>query len=144
MNTIPGQVQAVLDLFATALIDVRFADLDTAALSRVATDVNSAAERVAAAQAQLDEACALLKERQNALFCQAQRALAYARVYAESDETLSTRLEGISLPRPARRSRGDDEALILSPEPQAAAPRRRRSPTTNPPEAPLDGAAAAE
>ena len=68
MNTIPGQVQAVLDLFATALVDVRFADLDAAALTRVASDVNAAAERVAAAQAQLDEACALLKERQNALF----------------------------------------------------------------------------
>lgn len=142
MNPISGQVQAVLDLFASALVEVRFADLDAAALSRAASEVNVAAERVAAAQAALDDACAVLKERQNALLLQAQRALAYARVYAETDDALSTLVENISLPRSSRRTRTEDDVLGPSPEPELRPIRRRRSSTRA--QAPAADAAAAE
>jgi hypothetical protein len=118
MLVISPPIQALLELFDTALSDVRFADLDAAALSALAGQVNAAAEGVAAKQAALEEANALLLERQNALLQQAQRALAYARVYAENDFELRAKLEAIALPRAPRRPRTD--AAVPSAEPERA------------------------
>jgi hypothetical protein len=116
-NAIPAPIQTLLDLFTTSLADVRFADVDGQALVRYAADVEAAAEAVAAAQLALDATREALQEKQDALLQQAQRALAYARVYAESDAALSDRLDAVSLPRAARRSRAED-ALVLSSAPQ--------------------------
>jgi ElaB/YqjD/DUF883 family membrane-anchored ribosome-binding protein len=125
MNAISAPIQSLLDLFAQDLADVRFADVDAKVLNQVASDVESAAAAVASAQAVLDAARASLQDRQDVLLQLAQRALAYARVYAESDPSLSASLEAIALPRVARRTRMDgSEALVLSPEPQPA-PRKR-------------------
>jgi hypothetical protein len=124
MSAISPPVQTVLDLFATELADVRFGDVDAKRLTTLAADVQSAAEAVAAAQALVDDARNKLQERQDALVQHAQRALAYARVYAEPDASLSARLEAIALPRPARRPRSDAEVLLLSPDQQP--PRRPR------------------
>jgi hypothetical protein len=130
MSAIPAPVRTVLDLFASDLADVRFGDVDAEALARVAADVQAAADVVASAQASLESARGTLHDRQEALLQQTQRALAYARVYAEADEALSTRLEAITLPRPARRARGESnatDALVLSADPQPA-PRPRGRP----------------
>jgi hypothetical protein len=138
MNDIPPPIQTVLDLFATRLADVRFADLDAETLAHAAADVHAASEIVASAQAALDAARGTLQERQDALLSHAQRALAYARVYAESDDGLSAQLDEIALPRPARRPRGDAAAaLVLSVEPQPA-PRRGRPRKAAPAEPILD------
>jgi hypothetical protein len=112
-------IQTILDLFATDLAEVRFADLDAKALERVATDVKSAADVVASAELALEAARAALQEKQDALLQHTQRALAYARVYAENDEAMSVRLEAITLPRPTRRSRTSAEMLVLSSAPHA-------------------------
>ena len=120
MEAISAPIQSLLDLFATALGDVRFGDVDAKTLARVAADVESAAAVVAATQATLDEAREALQERQEALLAQAQRALAYARVYAESDAALTERLEAIALPRSGRRAKASGEALVLSTESDAA------------------------
>jgi multidrug efflux pump subunit AcrA (membrane-fusion protein) len=138
-NPIPPPIQALLDLFSTSLADVRFADLDGQALARCASEVESAAEAVALAQSALDAAREALQERQDALLQRAQRALAYARVYAEGDEALSGRLDAVSLPRPTRRAR-PEEALVLSADPQPS-PRPRGRPRKAPAEkAPTDAA----
>jgi hypothetical protein len=136
MSTIPSPVQTVLDLFATDLAEVRFGDLDAKTLDSLASDVRSAADAVASAQALLDDARSKLQERQEALLQQAQRALAYARVYAEPDAALTERIEAISLPRPVRRVRAETEVLALSPDPDA--PKRPRGrPRKTPLEAPM-------
>ena len=130
MTAIPSPVRTVLDLFASELADVRFGDVDTQALARVAADVQAAAEVVASAQASLESARGTLHDRQEVLLQQTQRALAYARVYAEADEALSAQLDAITLPRPARRARGEanaTDALVLSADPQPA-PRPRGRP----------------
>jgi hypothetical protein len=133
MTAISPPVRTVLDLFSTHLPDVRFGDVDASSLARVASDVETAAEVVASAQAALESARVVLHERQEVLLQQVQRALAYARVYAEADEALSAQLEAVSLPRPARRTRADvaavsvagaSDALVLTSEPQV--PRRPR------------------
>jgi len=125
-KAIPAPIQTLLDLFTTCLADVRFADVDGQTLARCAAEVDVADDAVAAAQSALDSARETLQEKQDALLHQAQRALAYARVYAESDEALGGRLEAITLPRVTRRSRTED-ALVLSATPQPT-PRPRGRP----------------
>jgi hypothetical protein len=127
-KAVPPPIQTLLDLFTTSLADVRFADVDGQTLARSADQVESAAEVLASAQAALDAARETLHEKQDALLQQAQRALAYARVYAETDDALSAQLEAVSLPRATatRRARGE-EALVLSAEPMSS-PRPRGRP----------------
>jgi hypothetical protein len=107
-------VQTVLELFATTFAELRFADVDSQTLEHLATDVRSAADIVASAELALEAARSALQEKQDALLQHAQRALAYARVYAENDEALGARLEAITLPRATRRPRTAVEALVLS------------------------------
>jgi hypothetical protein len=127
MGRIPNPVQSVLDLFTTELADLRFADVDAPTLARIAADVHAAAEGVAFQQAALDTAQKALREQQTVLLEYVQRALAYARVFAEKDEALSARIEAIALPRVARRVKGGDDPPILSPALQPKPRRRRRS-----------------
>jgi hypothetical protein len=102
--TIPQPVQVVLDLFASELSHVRFADIDGHALAELAAAVTDAQASALAAQAALDAAAVALDEKQEALLSAAHRALAYARVYAEGNDALKTKLDGVSLPR-SRRAR---------------------------------------
>ena len=126
-NAIPAPVQTLLDLFTTCLADVRFADVDSQTLARCAADVAAASEAVTTAQLAFEATREALQEKQDALLQQAQRALAYARVYAESDEALSGRLEAVSLPRVTRRSRVEDALVLSSASPQPT-PRPRGRP----------------
>ncbi len=129
MDVITAPVRIAIELFESALAEVRFPDVDATTLARSAAEVDAAGRAVSVAQAELDTARSALQERQEALLGQVQRAIAYARVYAENDEELTQRLSAIALPRAARPARSKEEsALVLSssaPE-SAAAPRRRR------------------
>jgi hypothetical protein len=126
MDAIPSPLQAILNLFATTLADVRFADLDAKTLASLASEVEAAAAVVESAEAALAAARGTLQARQDALLQQVQRAVAYARVYAENNEALSQRIDAIALPRTPRRSRVGDEALTLSPDsPATQRPRGR-------------------
>ena len=127
IDGIPTPIQSLLDLFSTALADVRFADVNGQTLARVAADVEAAVAVVSSAEAALGSARDALQERQEALLQQAQRALAYARVYAESDEALTERLSAIALPRGTRKARATGDTLVLSPDPEPA-PRPRGRP----------------
>lgn len=99
MPPLSPAIQAVLDLFQGPLAAVRFADIDAGTLATAAEEVESASAAVAAQEAQLAKLQQGLNEQQDALLVLAQRALAYARVYAEHDEALSEQLNRISLPR---------------------------------------------
>jgi hypothetical protein len=116
MSAISNPVQEVLDLFATDLTNMRFGDVDAQSLSNAAAAVQSAADEVASVEAQLADARGRLHENQDALLQRVQRALAYARVYAEADGALSARLEAITLPRPTRRVRPDASAISVEPQ----------------------------
>lgn len=93
--------------------------------------MQSAHAVLVAAQLALEAARRSLVERQEVLLQQVQRALAYARVYAEADEALSAQLEAVTLPRAAKRARTDglgaNDALVLTSEAQPA-PRPRGRP----------------
>ncbi|MGH7435949.1 MAG: hypothetical protein ACRENE_09770 [Polyangiaceae bacterium] len=130
MSTTHPAVQALLELFATSLADVRFADVDGPSLARCAAEVEVAAQAEVVARLALDAAAAALQEKQEALLQRAQRALAYARVYAESDPALAASLESIGMPRAARRATAAD-ALVLSTATETS-PRPRGRPRKRP------------
>lgn len=102
MTFISPPVLSVLELFKGPLAGMRFADVDAEVLAQLAAQVESAGAEVASAEARLAEVRQLLASQQDALLVLAQRALAYARVYAESHDELSAALSGIVLPRPAK------------------------------------------
>jgi hypothetical protein len=106
MPTTPA-VQAVLDLFQGPLAELRFADVDAKKLESMAAEVDLAAVAVQEQEARLAALQLSLSERQDALLLLAQRALSYARVYAESDEALSAKLNAISLPRAIKSRKGE-------------------------------------
>jgi hypothetical protein len=117
MSLISQPLQAVVALFEGPLAGVRFADIDASGLSKLSSDVASAAAEVEQHEAKLNELRQNLTQRHEALLSLAQQALAYARVYAENDEELLAKLNDISLPRAAKprkataaKARGASEA----------------------------------
>jgi ElaB/YqjD/DUF883 family membrane-anchored ribosome-binding protein len=140
-DPVSSAVQEVVDLFTKELTHLRFGDLEAGVLAGSADDVKVVAAEVAEAEAVLEGVRARLAEKQDALLQKAQRALAYARVYAEGQPDLAARIEQIALPRGARRATRVDTNLVLSDEMQAAeagaALRRRGRPRRIEPEATL-------
>lgn len=129
----PAQ-RELLEVFSTELSEVKFPDMDAGVLKEAVERVKEKAEAVAKAQAALEEAKQALGESQEALQQKGQRALAYARVFAEGDAALSTKLEALHLTRPVRKEAAQGEE---------SAPKRRGRPPKSRPSAPLfsDGAA---
>ena len=125
---IASPVHQFLDLFAQQFADVKFADLDTRVLVDAAARVTAEADAVTRAEAALEAARATLLEGQEALYTKAQRALAYARIYAEDDADLSARLDAIALPRPLRRPPREAGEISVTNASESAPARRRRSP----------------
>jgi hypothetical protein len=107
-SPIQEAIRPVLELFATELSDVRFPDIDLAVLRETAASVAAQVDAVARAEEALAEARAILVQCEQALASKAARALAYARVYAEGDGALVSKIDAIALPRtPNRRARAD-------------------------------------
>jgi ElaB/YqjD/DUF883 family membrane-anchored ribosome-binding protein len=121
MNPIPSAIQDVLDLFQNQLAPVTFGGLEAGVLTSGAEAVREAASALVEAEAAAEEARSLLVEKQDELAQKAQRALAYARIYAEDDPTLLAKVEAIALPRTGRRTPKEDESGQTG-----ASPMRRR------------------
>lgn len=102
MSSLSPSIQSVVQLFRGPLAGVRFADIDAAGLTNLAAEVEGAAAEVEAHEAKLIELRQTLAQRNEALLALAQQALAYARIFAEGDDTLSAELNQIALPRPAK------------------------------------------
>ncbi|HEX5659419.1 MAG TPA: hypothetical protein VFX59_19625 [Polyangiales bacterium] len=97
----------VLELYASDLAEVRFPDLDLKALHAQAAEVDEAQHAVDDLEAQLLEARQRVSERNAALKTRAERALAYARIYAEGNHALSERIDAIrGTPASAPKKRG--------------------------------------
>jgi hypothetical protein len=141
-DPVSSAVQEVVDLFTKELSHLRFGDLEAGVLAGSADDVKAVAADVAGAEAVLESSRARLAEKQDALLLKAQRALAYARVYAEGQPELAARIEQIALPRGARRSMRAESGAIEIDDTQgagaaAAVARRRGRPRRTEPESTL-------
>ncbi|WNG43178.1 hypothetical protein F0U60_02995 [Archangium minus] len=137
-DPISPAMRALLEVFSTELSEVKFPDVDAEVLEEAASRVRAQAEAVAKAQAALEAARQALGESQEALLQKGQRALSYARVFAEEDEALSTKLEAISLPKAARKGARPEGAVAAeAAQNEESAPRRRGRPPKSRPSAPL-------
>jgi hypothetical protein len=120
MTSLSPPLQSLLELFQGPLGNVRFADIDAGGLANLAAEVEAATSEVQRHEGQLAQLREALVERQDALLLLAQRALAYARVYAENDEALLEQVNRIALPRASKpRKPGAAKAKTETPEPQA-------------------------
>lgn len=94
-DPVPPLAQAVIELFAEALPDVRFPDMDLSVLETAADDLRAAQVELEQIEAELSAARVALEKQAEQLMVRAQRALAYARVFAESDPELANRVLAI-------------------------------------------------
>jgi chromosome segregation ATPase len=85
----------VLELYATALADVRFPDLDLTTLRSLAAEVADAQQEVDRLESELRDAKERVGEHNAALDARAERALAYARIYAEGHPELKAQIAEI-------------------------------------------------
>lgn len=123
----PPSLQKLLDLFVTGpLAKVHFPDVDGAALAKLADAVKQQGASVREAEQRVLEARAALAEGLETLRIQAQRALSYARIYADGQPAVRPLLDGIDLSRPA--------------QPAASTPKRRGRPPKARPELAVDAA----
>jgi hypothetical protein len=139
-DPISPALQDLLKLFGEELATVKFPDLDRKVLEEAAGRVKEKAVELAHAQAALEAARQALYESQEALLQKGQRALAYARIFAEENAELSEKLEAISLPRPARKAPRMEGAMALEApavQVEESAPRRRGRPPKARTSAPL-------
>ena len=98
-NPIPTAVKELLALFDGPLASVNFPDVDGAALREQAASVDAGVREVEAAAAAWAEAKRTVDARLEVLLQKAQRALAYARIYAEDKPELDAALAALVLPR---------------------------------------------
>ena len=86
----------VMQLYAEALPDVRFPDLDLASLQATAEQVQAAQVAVERAAAELDRARTLLHQQAALMHARAERALAYAQVFAAGNAELAARVAQVA------------------------------------------------
>lgn len=130
MTPLSQPLQAVVALFEGPLSGVRFADVDAGGLSKLAAELTNVAAEVEQQETKLAGLRQDLAQRQEALLALSQRALAYARVYAEDDEELLAKLNDIVLPRAAKaRKPAAAKPAAASSAPEEAAPVEAAAPS---------------
>ena len=115
LDPTPAFARQVLDLYLEALADVRFPDLDLAALQAARDELQVSQIEIDSLEAELARARAQLDTQVAALNTKADRALAYARVYASGDAALQARIAEVGRKKvaplegapPKRRGRRD-------------------------------------
>ena len=137
MPTLAPPIEALLDLFQRDLAEVRFGDIDARRLAALAADVQTAAEALEAHEATASRLRSTLAESHDLLMQQAQRALAFARIYAENDEELAAKLNHIALPKAGKRAKAEPAA-----KQPASTPRESAQPPSEAEAAPLVAEAA--
>jgi hypothetical protein len=120
----------LLSLFAGPLSGVRFPDIDHATLSELASEVELAQAEVEQVRALLTSSLAQLEARRAELHARAQRAKAYARVYAEGNAALQAELDRIVVPKPGPQGATSMLRLADSEPKKRGRPRKVREPSS--------------
>jgi multidrug efflux pump subunit AcrA (membrane-fusion protein) len=95
IDVTPTVARQVIDLYSEELAEVRFPDLDLSALLYAQAELHAAQLEVERVEAELADKRAELEGRSQALVAKAERALAYARIFAQGDDQLAPRLAEI-------------------------------------------------
>jgi hypothetical protein len=111
----PPFARQLIDLYEDAMAEVRFPDLDLARLRAVEEALLAAQVELERAEAALDTMRCARDAQAQALSQHAERALAYAKIFAADDEALTSRLAELGRRQPGSSS-------------NAAQPRKRGRP----------------
>ena len=125
LDILPADVQQLLQLFSS-LPDVRFPDLEPAALQDAVARLHEKHRDVTQLEAELEAARIALDDEQEALLKKSHRLLAYLKVYAEHDEALAGKVNALALPRLKKAPVPVKPAVEGGPD--APAPRKRGRP----------------
>jgi len=132
IDVTPTLARQVIDLYTEELAEVRFPDLDLSALLYAQAELHAAQLEVERVEAELADKRAELELRSQALVAKAERALAYARIFAQGDEQLAPRLADIGRRKSSLTSQPSQTASASG---NIAAPKRRgRKPKPDEPE----------
>lgn len=133
-EAIPAFVRDVIALYAEAMAEVSFPDLDLEVLESAAAQLRESAAAVQRAAEALEAARAAEHQSSESLVARAARALAYAKVFAAGDALLSERIAAIdrsnvaapsdgARPKKRGRPRKHEAATgLFNREPSAGAP----------------------
>lgn len=126
---LPAELQRLLQLFSS-LPDVRFPDLDAAALQDAVARVKERHLELMHIEAQQQAVRAALDDEHEALLKKGHRLLAYLKVFAESDEQLAEKVDSVSLPRLRRVVTQNATTQVNEPSltPPTDAPKKRGRP----------------
>jgi hypothetical protein len=100
-DTTPLLARQVIDLYALDLAEVRFPDLDLSALLYAQSELHAAQLEIERVEQELVQARSIWESRAQVLTQKAERALAYARIYAQGDAELAPRIADIGRRKPA-------------------------------------------
>lgn len=117
-DSIPLFAREVIGLYAEAMPEVRFPDLDLEVLENTAAELRTALLSVERATAELEAARSAAQQQSELLEARTARALSYARVFAEGDALLTERIVALT--------RSGSGAVA-----QPAAPKKRGRPRKN-------------
>lgn len=102
-DPVPPLAREVIALFSEALPSVRFPDLDVALLEGMTEELLSAQVEAERLEAELETARNRVQMQVDLLSSRAQRALSYARVFAEGNAELSARVAEVREHEPSAR-----------------------------------------
>jgi hypothetical protein len=120
-DAVPTPIRELASLFGDALTGVKFPDVDGDTLTTAVARVDELAQNVARLEDQLAQARAALDGGTAELGRLATRAHAYARVFADDNDELRTRIDAITLPR-ARATRSASASASSSSSSSASSP----------------------
>ena len=120
-TVIPEQVNELLGVYRDKLAMVAFPEISLEILEKLVAEVGEQEQVLVEARKQVDEAQEALETVMETLLQRCQRGLAYAKVYAEGDETLSKLLSSINFGKsariPKRTSSGEKSRTPVEPRP---------------------------
>ncbi len=129
-ESLEPSLRELVELFAGPLATLTFPGVDSRALVTLAAQVEADASELARLEATVAALRARLTDARDELLPRAQRALAYARVYADGDGSaeLAARLDALVLPRPRPARPTPGTAAAATNAPTDATPRKRGRP----------------
>lgn len=95
LDQTPELARQIIELYSEELADVTFPDVDLAKLRSAQSELHAAQLEVERVEAELAEVRAERDRQSEALSGKAERALAYARVFAQGDPSLAPRIAEI-------------------------------------------------
>jgi hypothetical protein len=95
LSMLSSRSREILELYASALPEVAFPDLDLASLHNAADQLRAAQDEVDRLESEVRDARELVASVSASLDARAERALAYARIYAEGKPELQAAVSAI-------------------------------------------------